>query len=100
MIYDAALRGDRLAIEAFDYTGKILGIKLADTVAHISPEAIILVGGLAAVGDMLFKPTKQSMEEHLLATFKNKVKLLSSGLTNANVAIIGASSLIWHNLLS
>jgi glucokinase len=99
MIYEAALRGDRLALEAFNYTGKILGLKLADTVAHISPEAIILVGGLAGFGDMLFRPTKQSMEEHLLTIFKNKVKLLPSGLINTNVAIIGASALIWHDIL-
>jgi glucokinase len=98
MIYDAAQRGDRLALEAFDYTGKILGIKLADSVAHLSPEAIIFFGGLAAAGDLIFKPTKQSMEEHLFGIFKNKVKLLPSGLDGGNTAVLGASALIWNDL--
>jgi glucokinase len=98
MIYDAAQRGDRLALEAFDYTGKILGIKLADSVAHLSPEAIIFFGGLAAAGDLIFKPTKQSMEEHLFGIFKNKVKLLPSGLAGGNTAVLGASALIWNDL--
>jgi len=98
MIYDAAQRGDRLALEAFDYTGKILGIKLADSVAHVSPEAVIFFGGLASAGDLIFKPTKQSMEEHLFGIFKNKVKLLPSGLAGGNTAVLGASALIWNDL--
>jgi glucokinase len=98
MIYDAAQRGDRLALEAFEYTGKILGMKLADSVAHLSPEAIIFFGGLAAAGDLLFKPTKRSMEEHLLGVYKNKVKLLPSGFANGNSAILGAGALIWNDL--
>ena len=43
MISEAAQRGDPVAREAFDHTGRILGAKLADTVAHNSPEAIFLL---------------------------------------------------------
>ena len=98
MIYDAAQRGDRLALEAFDYTGKILGIKLADSVAHVSPEAVIFFGELVTASDLIFKPAKQSMEEHLFGTFKNKVKLLPSGLAEDNASVLGASALIWNDL--
>ena len=98
MIYDAAQRGDRLALEAFDYTGNILGIKLADSIAHLSPEAVIFFGGLASAGNLLFTPAKQSMEEHLFGTFKNKVKLLPSGLAEDHASVLGASALIWNDL--
>jgi len=98
MIYDAALRGNKIALEAFEITGRILGIKLADSVAHTSPEAIIMFGGLAKAGDLIFKPTKRSMEEHLMRIFKNKVKLLPSGIQEGNAAILGASALIWNDL--
>jgi glucokinase len=98
MIYESARRGDRLALEAFEFTGEILGMKLADSVAHLSPEAIILFGGLAKAGDLIFKPTKQSMEEHLFKIFKNKVKLLPSGLPEGNSAVLGASALAWDEL--
>ncbi len=97
-VYHAAQRGDRLALDAFEYTGRILGRKLADAVAHLSPEAIIFFGGLAAAGDLIFKPTKQSMEEHLLGIFKNRVKLLPSIMTEVNAGVIGASALIWNEL--
>ena len=98
IVYDAAQRGDRLALESFDYTGKILGMKLAESVAYLSPEAIIFFGGLATAGELIFKPAKQSMEEHLLAIFKNKVRLLPSGLSEGNTAVLGASALIWNDL--
>jgi glucokinase len=99
MITDAALRGDRIAIEAFEYTGRILGIKLADVVALFSPEAIILFGGLTMAREHLFEPTQRYMEQYMMPIFKNKVKLVSSGLTGANTAILGASALIWKELV-
>jgi glucokinase len=98
MIYEAALQGDKLALRAFDYTGHILGMKLSDSVAHLSPEAIILFGGLVSAGDLIFTPTKRSLEEHLFPIFKNKVKLLPSRLTEGNPAVLGASALIWKYL--
>jgi glucokinase len=98
-IFEAAQRGDKLALEAFDLTGKYLGLKLADAIAHTSPEAIILFGGLAAAGDFIFTPTKKYMEQFLLNIFKNKVRLLPSGLPKGNSAILGAAALIWKELL-
>ncbi len=98
LVYEFALRGDRIALEAFEFAGRILGIKLADSVAHLSPEAIILFGGLAAAGDLIFNPTKRSLEEHLFPIFRNKVKLIPSELAEGNMAVLGASALIWNDL--
>ncbi len=97
-IADAANNGDKLALEAFDYTSKVLGLKLADSVAYLSPEAIILFGGLALAGDLIFVSTKKYMEEYMLNIFKNKVKLLPSALPGAHAAVLGASALIWNEL--
>jgi glucokinase len=98
-IFEAAQHGDKLALEAFDATAKYLGLKLADSIAHTSPEAIILFGGLAAAGDYIFLPTKKYMEEYLFGIFKNKVRLLPSNLPKGNSAILGAAALIWKELL-
>jgi len=94
-IYEAAVKGDKLALEAFDYTARILGLKLADSIAYTSPEAIFLFGGLALAGDYILKPTKKYMEENLLKIYKNKVRLELSGLMGKNAAILGAAALIW-----
>ncbi len=98
MISDAAQRGDVIALAAFDETGRILGLKLADAVTHTSPEAIILFGGLSAAGELLLTPTERYMEEYMLNIFKNKVKLLPSGLPEGNSAVLGASALMWNEL--
>lgn len=96
MITKAALNGDPLAIEAYEYTGMMLGQALADAVAITSPEAIFLFGGLAKAGKYIFEPTKRYMEMHMLANFRNKVKLLPSGIDGKNAAVLGASALIWQ----
>lgn len=97
-IFDAAEKGDRIALEVFELTGKYLGQGLADTVHHLSPEAIFLFGGPTAAGDYIFKPTKESMEAHLLPIFKNKIKILPSQLNAGDAAIVGSSALVWKEL--
>jgi glucokinase len=94
-IYDAALAGDKLALEAFDYTCKILGFTLANSVAYTSPEAIILFGGLALAKEFMYDATKKYMEENLLQIFQNKVKIIQSTIPENHAAILGGSALIW-----
>jgi glucokinase len=94
-IYEAAVKGDKIALEVFELTGKYLGQGLADTVHHLSPEAIFLFGGPTAAGDYIFNPTRESMETHLLPIFKNKVKILPSQLKPGDAPIVGASALVW-----
>jgi glucokinase len=94
-IHDAAKNGDAIAIRAFEHTGRMLGFKLADVVAHTNPEAIFLFGGLALAKDLIFEPTKRYMEQNLLSIYKGKVKLLESELSTQNAAVLGASSLVW-----
>jgi glucokinase len=98
MIYDAAVKGDKIALEVFEKTGAWLGQGLADTVHHLSPEAIFLFGGPTAAGDFIFKPTKENMEKHLLPIFKEKIKILPSKLKPGDAAIVGASALVWKEL--
>jgi glucokinase len=97
-IADAASQGDAIACEAFEVTGRILGLKLADAIAHTSPEAIILYGGLAQAGELIFEPTRRHMEHFTLNIFKNKVKLLPSALPQGLAAILGAAALVWSEL--
>jgi len=96
MISVAAESGDAVAKEAFRYTGEMLGRALADVVTITSPEAIFLFGGLSKAGKLIFEPTQWYMEENMMFTFKNKVKLLPSGIQSKNAAILGASALIWQ----
>ena len=91
----AALDGDPLAIEAYEYTGEQLGCALANAALITEPEAIFLFGGLAKAGDCIFEPAKRYMEQYMLSNFRDKVKLLPSGIAEGNAAILGAAALIW-----
>ena len=95
-VYDAAVNGDKIAQEIFEYTGNILGEAFADFTVFSSPEAIILFGGLAKSGDLLMRPLRESMEKNMLAIFKGKVKVLLSELKEADAAVLGASALGWE----
>jgi glucokinase len=95
-IADAALQGDKMALEIFDYTAEKLGFGLASMVAITSPKLIVLFGGLAQAGDLILKPTKKYMEQYLLKTFRNKIDIVPSELKAADAAILGASSLAWQ----
>ena len=77
------------------HTGEMLGLKLADLVAHTNPEAIFLFGGLTLAKGLIIEPTERAFEENLLSIYKGKVKLLSSQLNCTNSAILGASALAW-----
>lgn len=95
-IAKAALKGDLTAKSTFEYTGQVLGWKLADLVLHTEPEAIFLVGGLANAEALIFEPTKKYMEENLLPLHKGKIRLLASELNNDEAGLLGAASLIWQ----
>ena len=95
-VYEAAITGDELAKQVYDFTGKILGLSLANAIMYSSPEAIVLFGGLTKAGDLILKPTREHMEANLIQVFQNKVKLLISHLKESDAAILGASALVWE----
>jgi glucokinase len=99
-ICELAQKGDLVACAAFDRTALILGMKLADAVALLSPEAVFLAGGLAGAGDLLIGPVERYMNDHLFRVYRGTVKVMPSGLKKGTGAVLGAASLIWNSLAS
>ncbi|WP_085535118.1 ROK family protein [Massilibacteroides vaginae] len=95
-VFDAAIKGDKIALEIFEATGTILGEAIADFVAFSSPEAIILFGGLTKAGDLIMNPIKAAMDKNMLKVFEGKTKLLFSQLKESDAAVLGASALGWE----
>ncbi|MBR3626393.1 MAG: ROK family protein [Bacteroidaceae bacterium] len=95
-VFNAAKAGDKIAKEIFEFTGKILGEAFVDFIAFTSPEAIVLFGGLAHAGDLLFEPIQRTIDENVMPIFKGKTKLLMSELKDADAAVLGASALGWE----
>ena len=96
--YDVAVaagKGDKIANEIFEFTGKILGEACADFAAFSSPEAFVFFGGLTKAGDLIMNPIKKAYDETVLNIFKGKAKFLVSGLEGSSAAVLGASAVGW-----
>ena len=85
-----------MALEIFNYTGKILGTACADFATFNSPEAFVFFGGLTKAGDYLMKPLCEAYEENILFLYKGEAKLLISSLNGSEAAVLGASALGWE----
>ncbi len=97
-IFEAAEAGDALALEAFDYTSRIIGKVLADVAAILSPEKFFFLGGLANAGSLLLEPAKSYFEKNVLFIHQNKIAFEISQLKDREAAILGSAALIWHDL--
>ena len=97
-IYERAQQGEQAAIDSFNYTGEMLGLALANSVAYTRPEAIFLFGGLAQAGKLIFNPVRKNFEKNLLQIYKGKIKILPSKLKEDDAAILGAASLVWKEV--
>ena len=92
----AAGKGDKVANDIFEFTGKMLGEACADFAAFSSPEAFIFFGGLVKAGDLIMNPIKKAYNDHVLNIFKDKAQFLVSGLDGASAAVLGASAIGWE----
>ena len=92
----AAGKGDEVAKEIFEETGRILGEACANFAAFSSPEAFIFFGGLTKAGDLIMNPIKKAYDESVLRIFRDKAKFLVSELDGAGAAVLGASALGWE----
>ena len=98
-VFQAAEKGDALALEIFAFAGTVLGRACADFTAFNSPEAFVFFGGLTKAGDYLMKPLRKAFDENVLRNYRGKVKLLISSLNGSEAAVLGASALGWEESL-
>jgi glucokinase len=92
----AAEKGDELALEIYNFTGKMLGEACADFAAFSSPEAFIFFGGMTKAGELIMKPIREAYEAHVMKPFRGKAQFLISALDGASAAVLGASAIGWE----
>lgn len=99
-IAEAARRGDVLAQKVFDFTGRILGRTLADVVALLNPQRIVLAGGVVQAGDLLLTPLNQYLNHYLLDMYKGTVDIKLSSSIHNQIQLLGAASFAREQLAS
>lgn len=94
-IVEAYDKGDALAIQTWQETGKILGIGLANYASIIDPQAIIITGDLSAYCEKMWDAMESAFRENVFGNIRDKVKLVVSILDEQERNVLGASALAW-----
>lgn len=89
----AAKEDDPVAKQIFKIMGEYIGMGLTSVVNLLNPEKIIIGGGVAAAGDILFDPIKETIAKRAMTIQKEAVEIVPAQLGN-NAGVIGASLLI------
>jgi glucokinase-like ROK family protein len=99
MVADAAKQGDAVAWDVFNRSAEFLGIGIAGLINLLSPEAIVIGGGVAQSGDILFDMVRKTVNSRALNKISREVAILPATF-GMRAAVMGAVSLILDKVLS
>ena len=88
----AAAAGDEIATGVWNEVAILLGTALASVVYLLNPDAIVIGGGVAHAGDVLFAPLRERMRSMLSFEFYESLKILPAELGNT-AGIVGGAAL-------
>ncbi|MEO0138032.1 MAG: ROK family protein [candidate division WOR-3 bacterium] len=98
VIAQEARRNDKVAREVFETIGNYIGIGVSNIINLFDPEVVIVSGGIARAGKVLFEPIRKTVQARILGFNYRKVKILPARLGD-NGGILGASYFVQQNLL-
>lgn len=93
MVTQAAQEGDLIALDVMTTVGKWIGRGLADMVAVLDPEMIVLAGGVAAAGELLREPVVAAFEKNLTARSYREICPIVMAELGGPAGLIGAADL-------
>lgn len=77
---DAAHAGDPKATDGLAEVGRYLGIGIGNMITTISPDRVVIGGGVAAAGDLLLDPIRREVRRHVFTTSLDEVKIVTAEL--------------------
>lgn len=93
-----ATAGDAKALAFWQDYGRDLGVGLASLVYVLTPEAIVIGGGVCASADLFFPAIQAELEQRVLASSRAGLQLLRAELGN-QAGMVGAARLAWQKHL-
>ena len=76
----AAERGDRRALEGLAETGRWLGIAISNLVVILTPDRVVLGGGVAGAGELLLAPIRDEVRRRVHVTDLDQVRIVGAEL--------------------
>lgn len=95
LIHEAAEKNDTFAIYVIEKLGKYLGFALASTINTLDIGKVIIGGGVAGFGSILFSSIESTIKERVLTPLQPRVKVSPAKLKNA-AGIKGASAIAFY----
>ena len=92
MIYEAALKGDRLSTEILAEAGKYLGIAMANLINILNPEMIVLTGAVTGAWDLFMPAARQEVKKRAYNVLAERTHIVKGKLTDS-AGIVGAAGL-------
>lgn len=92
IIYQAAMRGDELAVNSLAQVGRYLGVAVADIVNILNPEMVIIGGSVSLAEDFLFKPLIDTANMLSMDDCIKDVQIVPS-LLKENCGVLGAATM-------
>ena len=89
---ELAAKGENLALEIWDKVARMLSTSLMNCCWILNPEAIIIGGGVAQAGAVLFDPLEKHLRGQLGDPFKENLRILPARFSN-EAGIVGAATL-------
>lgn len=89
-----ARAGDREALEFWQTYGEELAAGLASLIYVLTPEAIIIGGGICASADLFFPAMEKEIDRRVLPSSRSGLKILCAELGN-RAGMVGAAKLAW-----
>ncbi|MEA3345942.1 MAG: ROK family protein [Chloroflexota bacterium] len=90
LIARAAKEGDPVARDIYERTGFYLGIGVANLITILSPQMVIIGGGVAQAGELLFEPIRRTVRERVHVTPLDQVQIVPAQL-GTDAGLVGAA---------
>ncbi|EAM53253.1 ROK family protein [Crocosphaera watsonii WH 8501] len=94
---ELAERGDKPTLEFWESYGCLLGAGLASLIYVLTPEAIVIGGGISGSTKFFFPATLEEIERRVLLSSRENLQLLTAKLGN-QAGMVGAAKLAWELL--
>lgn len=88
----AALSGDEIAAKLWEDVGFEIGIVLTNIVWLLNPDRIVIGGGVARAGPLIFEPIKRTIRERTSAIYHEHLEVVPADLGNDG-GIVGSAAL-------
>lgn len=96
-IAKAAQEGDQVAIETMAETAHYVGIGVSNMINVLNPEMVVIGGGIALAGDVLWKPLLRTVDALALAQSRQVCKVVPAELGD-DAGVMGGVTLVMQEL--